>query len=82
MSPAGPVVTRTVIDRHELSPREREVLRMLCLGMSNRQIAEQLGVSPETVKTHVSGVLRKLRVESRGQAVARVVDDLASEILT
>jgi DNA-binding NarL/FixJ family response regulator len=51
-----------------LSGREREVLRWLVAGQSNIQIATRIGVSQETVKSHVSSVLGKLGVANRQQA--------------
>ncbi|MFN7678984.1 MAG: LuxR C-terminal-related transcriptional regulator [Cyanobacteriota bacterium] len=51
-----------------LSGREREVLRWLVAGQSNVQIATRIGVSQETVKSHVSSVLGKLGVANRQQA--------------
>lgn len=50
-----------------LSQREREVLRRVAEGHSNKVIAEELYVSPNTVKTHVSSLLRKLDVHTRAQ---------------
>lgn len=54
-----------------LTPREVEVLRLLAAGASNQQIAERLVLSEHTVKSHVSHILGKLNVASRGQAAAR-----------
>ncbi|HEX6110021.1 MAG TPA: response regulator transcription factor [Ktedonobacteraceae bacterium] len=52
-----------------LSEREREVLRRLALGHTNREIAEEMMISPETVKTHVGNILAKLHLVHRTQAV-------------
>ncbi len=51
-----------------LSPREREVLELIALGRSNRQIAEELTISEQTVKSHVSSILTKLDLQDRVQA--------------
>jgi two-component system, NarL family, nitrate/nitrite response regulator NarL len=53
----------------QLSAREWEVLEMLRAGMSTADIASRTYVAPVTVRSHVSSVLRKLRVESRDEAV-------------
>ena len=54
-----------------LSPRESAVLDLIAQGQSNKTIARILGISPETVKTHVKNLFLKLGVEKRAQAVAR-----------
>ena len=51
-----------------LSPREREVLRHIALGQSNKAIARDLDISPDTVKLHVKNLLAKLNVSSRVSA--------------
>jgi len=53
-----------------LTARESEVLRMLARGLDQGEIAQQLGISPATVGTHIQRVLTKLDVHSRTQAVA------------
>jgi DNA-binding CsgD family transcriptional regulator len=51
-----------------LSEREREVLLLVAEGLTNRQIAEQLFISPVTARNHVSRILTKLDLENRTQA--------------
>ena len=53
-----------------LTPRQREVLRMLAQGASTKQIAGRLHLSTETVRNHVRGILQALDVHSRVEAVA------------
>jgi len=54
-----------------LSAREQEVLRLLAEGMTDREIAGGLAISPRTVESHVSSVLRKLGVRNRAEAAQR-----------
>jgi two-component system, NarL family, nitrate/nitrite response regulator NarL len=56
-----------------LTPREREVLDLLAQGLTNRQIAERLGISEHTAKFHVAAVSAKLGAASRTEAVSRGV---------
>lgn len=51
-----------------LTEREREVLQLVAKGAANRDVAEQLGISEATVRSHVRSILRKLRLSSRTQA--------------
>jgi DNA-binding NarL/FixJ family response regulator len=55
-------------DSH-LSSREREVLTLLAEGLSTEEVAEELSLAVETVRTHVKAILRKLRVHSRQEAI-------------
>ena len=48
-----------------LSPREKQVAALVCAGLTGRQAAARLVVSPETVKTHMRHILRKLALNSR-----------------
>jgi DNA-binding NarL/FixJ family response regulator len=57
-----------------LSARERQVLSMIVLGCSNREIARRLHVAETTVKTHVKSAFRKLGVRSRAEACDRILD--------
>jgi len=53
-----------------LSKREREVLRLVADGHSNKQIGQKLGITERTVKFHVTSIRNKLGAENRAQAVA------------
>ena len=57
----------------DLTARERDVLRELALGRSNREIAASLDIGDETVKTHVANLLSKLGVENRAQAIVQAL---------
>jgi RNA polymerase sigma factor (sigma-70 family) len=57
----------------QLTDREREILRLLAEGKDNAEIGEQLYISPNTVKNHVSAILAKLHVHNRIQAAVYAV---------
>jgi DNA-binding NarL/FixJ family response regulator len=65
---AGPAPDPERADLTQLTARERDVLAALGLGLSNLELAERLGISEATAKTHVSRVLAKLGCASRVQA--------------
>lgn len=56
-----------------LSPREMEILRLVVKGMSNKEIAYELGISHQTVKNHVTAILRKMGVADRTQAAVHAL---------
>ena len=64
---------RTPDNPETLTDRETDVLRLLAMGQSNKEIAQTLSIGEKTVKTHVSNVLAKLSVTSRTQAALYAV---------
>ena len=71
MPPHGdtPTTMTTVTTSQRLTPREREVLRLLALGYTNREVADELSISVRTVETHRASILAKLRVRTRADLV-------------
>jgi DNA-binding NarL/FixJ family response regulator len=65
-----------------LSPRERQVLALLGRGWSNRQIGNELFISPHTVRTHVQNILEKLELHSRLEAATYAMRELDQLIAT
>ena len=63
-----PVASR---QRDDLTARERSIVEFIARGRSNKEIARELGVAPETIKTHLKRIFQKLSAESRAQAVVR-----------
>jgi len=63
------VVNRAKLDALGITPREHETLTLIAAGLSNREIAEKLFVSENTVKTHSSRLFEKLNARRRTQAV-------------
>ncbi|WP_420710876.1 helix-turn-helix transcriptional regulator [Streptomyces sp. NRRL S-118] len=68
--PAAPGPGEETGDGFGLTPREQDVLRLVAEGRTNRQIAEELFISPKTASVHVSNILSKLGVSGRGEAAA------------
>ncbi|WP_309146590.1 response regulator transcription factor [Curtobacterium sp. MCBD17_021] len=64
----GPVRAEADRNAPDLPPRERDVLVRLARGLSNRQIASELGIAERTVKVHVSSVFRRIGVADRTSA--------------
>jgi LuxR family maltose regulon positive regulatory protein len=62
--------TRASRVTESLSPREHIVLRSMSCGLSNKRIAQELHIAPETVKSHVKGIFIKLAVQTRAHAVS------------
>ncbi len=58
---------------YNLTPREKEVLQHLALGLADSQIAENLTIERTTVKTHLNRIFPKLRVNSRGEATFNAI---------
>jgi DNA-binding NarL/FixJ family response regulator len=86
-----PVVARRLMSSHrapgddgarisELTPRELDVLRLVAAGKANKQIAAELTISERTARTHVSRILRKLRLSSRTQAALWAVKEGLVEV--
>ena len=61
-------------DLDQLTPREREVLRLIARGFAYKQVARRLEISVKTVESHVSAVLRKLQLSSRHELARWATD--------
>ncbi len=70
-APRDSDINRQALDALGISDKEYAVLELLALGHSNQEIAERLFVSPNTIKTHLASLYRKLEVSRRTQAVSR-----------
>ncbi len=70
--PAAPFERNTAaIATLGLTPRECQILDLLASGQSNKELAKTLGVSPNTVKTHLSSLFAKLQVDRRVKAIEK-----------
>jgi DNA-binding CsgD family transcriptional regulator len=70
LMPAGPT---SVPPRRVLNDREKQVLRLVCEGMSNAEIALRLGVSRDAIKNELKRIFHKISVKNRTQAAVLVV---------
>ncbi|GAB6899692.1 response regulator [Kineosporia succinea] len=81
-SPLDPRVARTLLTEGTvgppppLSPRERDVLRLVAKGMANKQIGRALGISERTVKVHLGNVFRRIGVQDRTSAALWAKENL------
>ncbi len=66
--PAPPQVDWSGVETPELTARERQVLELVAVGLTNKEIAERLVISPVTARNHVSRILTKLSLDNRTQA--------------
>ncbi|MBT1704528.1 helix-turn-helix transcriptional regulator [Chryseosolibacter indicus] len=79
--PITPAVTRKIFESFqlnkfaELSTRQNEILRLMIMGATYSTIADKLGISRETAKTHMKNLYRKLQVHSKEEALAKAVED-------
>lgn len=73
-SASGAAAPGAPVREEALSPREREILREIAGGASNKEIARTLGIAETTVKVHVQHILRKLNLSSRVQAAVYAVE--------
>jgi DNA-binding NarL/FixJ family response regulator len=82
-SPMSTIIARKVItsfnpdsekqsDYHKLSKREKELLNLLAKGYRYKEIADQLSISIETVRTHIRNIYEKLHVQSRTEAINKI----------
>ena len=58
----------------ELSPRQMEILNLVAKGFSNKEIAEIIGIAPDTVKEHVANIFQRIGASSRAEAATLAVN--------
>lgn len=64
----------------DLTPQQQRIMRLICCGKPNKQIAYELSLAEATVKAHITALLRRLGVRNRTQAVALVEGNMAAQI--
>lgn len=76
VEPAGPAdLVAIVLESYDLTQRESEVVPLLARGLSNKEIAAEMCISPHTVNDHIKTIFAKCDVTSRGELVARLFAD-------
>jgi len=66
------------IQRHyHISPRELEVAKLVCHGLSNKEIAQTLGIRQGTVKTHIKNIYRRIHVKNKVALLLRFMADIS-----
>lgn len=75
-TPADSANSDASVSLGRLSPRERDVLRRLCNGQTNKDIAKQLDIVESTVKVHLRGCFRKIGAQNRTQAAVWATQNL------
>jgi len=63
--------------RYHISPRELEVAKLVCHGLSNREIADALDIRQGTVKTHIKNIYRRIRVKNKVALLLRFMADIS-----
>lgn len=63
----------TKSDNNNLTPREDDILKYLCQGLSNKEISFKTHLAVDTVKTHLRNIYRKMGVKSRSQAISEII---------
>jgi DNA-binding NarL/FixJ family response regulator len=71
----GACKNRLAIDKHHLSPRERQVLQFVCQGYTNKTTGEKLHISKRTVEHHRANLMKKLHVKSTVDLVAYAINE-------
>ena len=63
--------------RYHISPRELEVAKLVCHGLSNKEIADALDIRQGTVKTHIKNIYRRIRVKNKVALLLRFMADIS-----
>ncbi|MHC4740893.1 MAG: response regulator transcription factor [Planctomycetota bacterium] len=63
--------------RYHISPRELEVAKLVCNGLSNKEIAESLDIRQGTVKTHIKNIYRRIHVKNKVALLLRFMADIS-----